>query len=83
MQPGSDNFRSSAIQDIIKKLRRNNINVIIYKPTLNIHEYNGFIIENDIKLFKEKSSIILVNRMDSKLEDLEEKVYTRDIFFRD
>lgn len=83
MKSGSDNFRSSAIQDIIKKIRGNNINIIIYEPTLNIHEYNGFKIENDIKLFKEESSIILANRMDLKLKDVEEKVYTRDIFFRD
>lgn len=83
MKAGSDNFRSSAIQDIIKKIRGNNINIIIYEPTLNIHEYNGFKIENDIKLFKEESSIILANRMDLKLKDVEEKVYTRDIFFRD
>ena len=83
MKAGSDNFRSSAIQDVIKNLRANNIRVIIYEPTLNKTEFNGFEVINDIKQFKEKSSIILANRQESLLEDVKDKVYTRDLFSRD
>ena len=83
MKAGSDNFRSSAIQDIIKNLRANNVKVIIYEPTLNKEEFDGFEIVNDISKFKENSSIILANRKDKLLEDVEEKIYTRDLFSRD
>ena len=83
MKSGSDNFRSSAIQDIIKNLRANNVKVIIYEPTLNQTEFNGFEVVNDIKQFKEKSSIILANRQESLLQDVIDKVYTRDLFSRD
>lgn len=83
MKSGSDNFRSSAIQDIIKNLRANNIKVIIYEPTLNKTEFDGFEIVNDINKFKENSSIILANRKESLLDDVKDKVYTRDLFSRD
>ncbi len=83
MKSGSDNFRSSAIQDIIKNLRANNIKVIIYEPTLNQNEFNGFEVINDINQFKKCSSIILANRQESVLDDVKEKVYTRDLFSRD
>ena len=83
MKTGSDNFRASAIQDIIKNLRGNNIDVIIYEPTLTKNEFNGFKVINDINEFKTKSSIILANRQESLLEDVKDKVYTRDLFSRD
>lgn len=83
MKTGSDNFRASAIQDIIKNLRANNIKVIIYEPTLNQKEFNGFEIVNDINQFKKSSSIILANRQENVLDDVKEKVYTRDLFSRD
>ena len=83
MKKDSDNFRASAIQDIIKKLRGNNINVIIYEPTIEKEFFNGFKIEKDLEKFKENSSIILANREEKNLNDVKEKVYTRDIFFRD
>lgn len=83
MKTGSDNFRASAIQDIIKNLRANNIEVIIYKPTLTKNEFNGFKVINDINEFKMKSSIILANREDNLLDNVKEKVYTRDLFSRD
>lgn len=83
MKSGSDNFRSSAIQDIIKNLRANNVKVIIYEPTLNKNEFNGFEVINDIEKFKEESSIILANRHESLLDDVKEKIYTRDLFSRD
>ena len=83
MKTGSDNFRASAIQDIIKNLRANNIKVIIYEPTLDQKEFDGFEIVNDIQEFKRNSSIILANREENILEDVKEKVYTRDLFSRD
>ena len=83
MKTGSDNFRASAIQDIIKNLRGNNIDVIIYEPTLTKNEFNGFKVVNDINEFKTKSSIILANRQENLLEDVKDKVYTRDLFSRD
>lgn len=83
MKSGSDNFRSSAIQDIIKNLRANNIKVIIYEPTLNKEEFDGFKVVNDIKEFKNTSSIILANRQEELLNDVKEKVYTRDLYTRD
>lgn len=83
MKSGSDNFRSSAIQDIIKNLRANNIKVIIYEPSLSQKEFDGFEIENDINNFKDRSSIILANRQDEVLNDVKDKVYTRDLFSRD
>ena len=83
MKSGSDNFRSSAIQDIIKNLRANNIKVIIYEPTLEKEEFDGFKVINDINEFKKISSIILANRQEELLEDVKEKVYTRDLYTRD
>ena len=83
MKSGSDNFRSSAIQDIIKNLRANNIKVIIYEPTLNKSDFDGFEVINDINKFKELSSIILANRQENLLDDVKYKVYTRDLFSRD
>ena len=83
MKSGSDNFRSSAIQDIIKNLRANNIKVIIYEPTLNKEEFDGFKVVNDINEFKNTSSIILANRQENLLNDVKEKVYTRDLYTRD
>lgn len=83
MKSGSDNFRSSAIQDIIKNLRANNIKVIIYEPTLNKKEFDGFKVVNDINEFKNTSSIILANRQEELLNDVKEKVYTRDLYTRD
>ena len=83
MKSGSDNFRSSAIQDIIKNLRANNIRVIIYEPTLNSEQFDGFEVINDIEKFKKLSSVILANRQEKLLNDVEEKVYTRDLYTRD
>lgn len=83
MKAGSDNFRSSAIQDIIKNLRANNVNVVIYEPTLKQTEFDGFKVISDIERFKEMSSIILANRQEDILKDVIDKVYTRDLFSRD
>lgn len=84
MKSGSDNFRASAILDIMNRLRKLNIRVIIYEPTLGKEEdYFGFSVINDINMFKKDSDIILANRNSSLLDDVVDKVYTRDIFRND
>jgi len=80
MKSGSDNFRSSAIFDIIDNLRRP---VLIYEPTLDADEYDGYEVEHDLEKFKQRCKVIVANRMSDKLKDVEEKVFTRDIFRRD
>lgn len=81
MKSNSDNFRASAILDIIAKLKEKNINIIIYEPT--IKDYYDIRVENDIEKFKEISDIIVANRYSSVLDDVKDKVYTRDLFERD
>lgn len=83
MKAGSDNFRASAIQDIVQKLIKNNINVIIYEPTINENIYNGIKIENNLATFKNDSDVIIANRLEEALNDVTRKVYTRDIYSRD
>lgn len=83
MKSGSDNFRSSAIQDIIKIFKAENQDVIIYEPTLEKAELNGCKVVNDLQEFKEKSSIIMANRINKELKDVKNKVYSRDLFARD
>ena len=72
MKSGSDNFRSSAIQDIIKNLKAENQKIIIYEPTLNIDEFNGCKVVNNLEEFKNISSVIMVNRMEEKLLDVKD-----------
>ena len=83
MKSGSDNFRASAIQDVISILKEHGVNIIIYEPTIKENTFNGFEVVHDLKLFKEISNIILVNRVDDKLNDVQDMIYTRDIFARD
>ena len=83
MKSGSDNFRASAIQDVITILKEHGVNVIIYEPTLKENTFNGFEVVHDLKLFKDVSNIIIVNRVDDKLNDVQDMIYTRDIFARD
>ena len=82
MKSGSDNFRSSAIQDIIKKLQLNNVKVIIYEPTLKTSTFINCEVVSDFKKFINKSNIILTNRLDDKISEFKNKIYTRDIFRR-
>ena len=83
MKSESDNFRSAAIHDIIKILKEKKKDIVIYEPTLNSDDYNGVKVVNDLKKLKKEGSVILANRMTPELEDVREKVYTRDLFARD
>lgn len=83
MKAGSDNFRSSAIQDIMNLLRKENIEVIIYEPTISTSTYNSYKVINNLDDFKASSDLILANRIDDKLNDVLNKVYTRDLYTRD
>lgn len=83
MKKDSDNFRTSAIFDIIDMLIEKNKNIIIYEPQYENENYKNCKIVRDIKAFKENSSIIIANRIEEELEDVMDKVYTRDIYFRD
>ena len=80
MKDDSDNFRESAIQDIIEILRKKENEIIVYEPNIVSDNFNGLKIIRSLSEFKQKSSVILANRITNELKDVLYKIYTRDIF---
>lgn len=83
MKKDSDNFRFSAIQEIMTGLKKNGIEIIVYEPGLDLSQCWGFEVIKNLTSFKERSNIIVSNRMDENIIDVSNKVYTRDLFHRD
>lgn len=82
MKSGSDNFRASAIQEIIDRLKLEGVDVIIYEPTLKAEQFNDCKVINNFEEFSDKSDVILANRLEEELKVVKNKVYTRDLYNR-
>ena len=83
MKADSDNFRSSAIQGVIDRLKDKNITVVIYEPTLSADEFSGCKVIHDFDEFSQVTDVILANRLEHEIENVKSKVYTRDLYSRD
>ena len=80
MKEGSDNFRESAVLDIIEKLKIKNVKIYVYEPFIDTDFFDDIEVISDIKSFIDKSDLIIANRLSSELKSVENKVYSRDIY---
>lgn len=83
MKANSDNFRASSIQDVMHLVKEHGVEIVIYEPTLQENSFADCAVVHDLNEFKQKSDVILANRFNQEIEDVLEKVYTRDLYFRD
>lgn len=83
MKTGSDNFRQSAIQGVMERLKEDDIDIVIYEPSLEEDTFDGYKVLNDFEAFKQVSDVIIANRLSEELQEVKDKVYTRDVFSRD
>ena len=81
MKSGSDNYRASAVQGIMKRLENSGINLVVFEPSLKGGTFFGHPVEKELPKFKELSDLIVANRISPELEDVKDKVFSRDLFF--